>query len=135
MKDFKIGKKIMVIFGIVVVIFTVNILFSIIGILYGGNKFRDFYEYSYPLSTTTLDMRRSLQSTVKAVSISTLTDDNTEIQKYINEADSEMEGIRESLAFLTTVYRGDKARLEQMAALLEEARNYRRQVQELSQNN
>lgn len=56
MKNLKIGKKLIVTFGITIALFLVMGIICIIGLTYSGNQFKSFYSYSYPLSTTTLEI-------------------------------------------------------------------------------
>lgn len=135
MKDFKISKKFLVTFGTIVVLFVGTILVAVCGLLYSGNQFRVFYEYSYPLSNKTLDIRRGLQNSIKALGISILTEDEAETQKYIEEVETQVSGVRDNLTYLQDVYRGDTSRLEAAVSMLDEASEVRRQVQELSASN
>lgn len=135
MKDFKISKKFLVTFGTIVVLFVGTILVAVCGLVYSGNQFRVFYEYSYPLSNKTLDIRRGLQNSIKALGISILTEDEAETQKYIEEVETQVSGIRDNLTYLQDVYRGDTSRLETAVSMLDEASEVRQQVQELSASN
>lgn len=46
-------------------------IICIIGLTYGGNQFKDFYGYNYPLSSTALEIRRGLNVTYLAKSLTT----------------------------------------------------------------
>lgn len=135
MKDFKIGKKIMVTFSIIVALFLVTVLIAIFGLVYSGNQFKDFHGYSYPLSTKTLDIRRGLQASIKSLGLSMLTSDPETTQEYISEAENQAAQINEELTYLRNTYRGDTSRLEEAAQMLSQAKEYRTQIQELSANN
>ena len=135
MKDYKIGKKILVTFGIVIALFLVTILVETFGLVYSGNQFKDFYEYSYPLSNKTLDIRRGIQTSIKALGLSMLNEDEEKTQEYIDEVETQMAGVRENLTYLLENYRGDKSRLQEAEGMLNEATGYRTQIQELSAAN
>lgn len=132
MKDFKIGKKIIVTFGVVMAMFIVTIVVSIFGLSYSGNQFKDFYEYSYPLSNRTLDIRRGLQASVKALGFSMVNKNADEVAGYLAEVETEIGTVRDNLDHLIEVYRGDTSRLQQVVAKLDEAKEFRAQIQELS---
>lgn len=135
MKDFKIGKKLLVTFGVIVAMFLGTILVAAIGLIYSGNQFRDFYEYSYPLSNTTLEIRRGIQTSIKALGMSMLQEDEQGTQESIREVETQLSGVNENLNFLKDTFRGDKSRLEEAGSMLEKANGYRMQIQELAAAN
>lgn len=135
MKNLKIGKKLLLTFFIIVAMFLTTVIVAIWGLNYSGNQFKDFYEYSYPVSNTTLEIRRGLQTSVKALGLSMLTDDEAEINHYILEADEQMKGVQDNFAYLLQNYRGDTSRLQEALSKLEQAKKYRIEVQELSAEN
>lgn len=132
MKNLKIGKKLIVTFSITIASFLVMGLMCIFGLTYSGNQFEDFYSYSYPLSNTTLEVRRGLQASMKALSSSMLTEDDNETNQFISEAETEAAGVRESLNYLIDTFRGDTARLKEAMDLVTSAGEYRIQIQELA---
>lgn len=135
MKDFKIGKKILVTFGIIVVTFLVTLLIAIIGLIYSGNQFKNFYEYSYPLSTTTIEIRRELQDAVKSVGLTMLTNDEAVVEEYVAEAEGQMELVNQNLEFLLNTFRGDNSRLKQAQEKVAEVKGFQEEIQELSEAN
>lgn len=135
MKNLKIGKKLTVTFGITIAMFLVMGIISILGLTYGGNQFKDFYDYSYPMSVKTVEVRKSLQSAMKALSISLLTEDKAEVEKFIAEVEKEIANARETLNYLNENYRGDNTRIQQALDTLDVAKGYREQIQELSKQN
>ena len=132
MKNLKIGKKLIVTFAIILAMFLVTIVVSIFGLNFGGSQFKDFYEYSYPLSVKTTDIRRGIQTSVKALGLSMLTEDPQKAQSYIDEVNTQMAGVQENLNYLKENYRGDTSRIEAALQTLTEAKQYRQQIQELS---
>lgn len=135
MKNFKIGKKLVVTFGIIGALFLVTILVSIAGLVYSGNQFKDFYEYSYPLSNQTVNIRRGIQASIKSLGLSLLTEDVIETKGYVEAVDTEMEGVSSNLNYLLKTYRGDTGRIEEALNALEEVNVYREQIEELSEAN
>lgn len=79
-KNIKIGIKLFVIFGIILGMMLAMIVVAVGGLQFGNNHFREFYEYSYPMSNRTIDVRRGLQMSIKALGLSMLTDDPTMVQ-------------------------------------------------------
>lgn len=135
MKNYKIGKKLIVSFGITLVMFFVTVAIFIVGLVYSSNSFSEFYNYSYPLSTKTVDVRRAVQRGLKATAVTMLTDDAESVASYQSEAEESMEEIKESLNYLKDTYKGDTTRIEETLTLLEGAEDYRLQIQELATAN
>lgn len=135
MKNLKIGKKLIVTFGITIAMFLFMGIVCVIGLTYGGSQFKDFYTYSYPMSTKTLEIRREVQATLKALSISMLTEDETETKTYISEVEAGVEEMQKNLNYLKENYRGDTARIMEAINMMDQARVYRLEIQELSQSN
>lgn len=132
MKNLKIGKKLIVTFSITIASFLIMGLMCIFGLTYSGNQFEDFYSYSYPLSTTTIEIRRNLQTSMKALSSSMLTEDADETAQFISEAEDEAAQMRNNLSYLIDTFRGDTARLKEAMDLVESGGEYRTRIQELA---
>lgn len=135
MKNYKIGKKLLIVFAIIITFFVGTGLVSSLGLRYSGNQFEDFYSYSYPMSNTTIEVRRSIQSAIKNLGMSMLTEDVEDTETFLNEADSEMQLASESLNYLLENYRGDTARISQAIAQMDMANKSRVQVEELAAAN
>lgn len=135
MKNLKIGKKLTVTFGSIIALFLVMGTICIFGLTYSGNQFRDFYHYSYPLSNKTLEICKELQATMKALSISILTEDETQTNNYLKEVESETINIRENINFLIDNYRGDTTRIQNALDLLDKATVFQLQIQDLAKQN
>ena len=131
MKDYKIEKKLIVSFGIVLAMFFFTVVVFLMGMLYVKNQFKDFYEYAYELSKGTLDSRVSVQGGVKSVAITLLTDDEASIERFLTDADTYMTRLADKLEILKNTYRGDKTRVNETIATLQEAEQYRKQLNEL----
>lgn len=135
MKNYKIGKKLFIVFAIIIAFFVGTGLVSSLGLRYSGNQFEDFYSYSYPMSNTTIEVRRSIQSAIKNLGMSMLTEDVEDTETFLNEADSEMQLASESLTYLLENYRGDTARISEAIAQMDMANKSRVQVEELAAAN
>lgn len=135
MKNLKIGRKLLVVFGVIIALFAITIALFIYGLTFSGNQFEDFYTYAYPLSNKTLDVRRGIQMTIKAVGITMITDDLTVTNAYIAEAEEQIAGVQKNLEELKAEFRGDTTRIEEALTLMETAAGYREQVQTLAAAN
>ena len=135
MKNYKIKKKLSVTFTITLALFMVTVIVSIFGLTYGGNQIKDFYNYTYKLSNTTLDIRRGLQTSIKALGLSMLTEDKTQSNNYINEVETQMQSVRDNLQWLLDNYRGDKTNISNALNGLDGIKNTREQIQSLAAQN
>lgn len=135
MKNFKISRKLIVIFSVIMVMFLITVSFALYGMNYGGSQFKDFYEYSYPMSTKTLEIRRGLQTSVKSLGLSMLTNDETKVSNYLTETEQQLEGVKNNFNYLLENYRGDKSRLNEALSKMDQAKEYRTQIQSLAAAN
>lgn len=135
MKNLKIGKKLFVTFGIIIVLFLVSLIVSIVSLNQANNNFRDFYTNGYPVSIKTTDMRRATQTGLKCIALTMLTDDIKETQDYIAQANDQFDSLPESFAFLRENFRGDMSILDRAQTVMDEAKPYRLQIVELARQN
>lgn len=135
MRNLKIGKKLILVFGSIIVLFMITVIFAASALDTSGEQFKDFYTYTYPMSMKTLEVRRGIQISIKNLSKSMLTQDEAKVQTYIGQTEQEMQGVEENLRFLQDNYRGDTSRVKQALDLLTDAREYRLRIQELAAQN
>lgn len=108
MKNLKIGKKLIITFGIIIMLFLISITISIISLSTTDGNFKDFYTNGYPVSNKTTDMRRATQTGLKNIALSMLTDDVSETQNYITKANEEFSNLDEGFKYLQQNFRGEK---------------------------
>ena len=135
MKNLKIGKKLFFTFGIIIVLFLVTTFMSFFSLTSTADSFTDFYTNGYPVSNKTTEMRRAIQSAIKNISYSMLETDVAKTNEYIAAADDDMKTLAEGFAFMEQNYRGDMSIISKAKALLDESKQYRTQVTELSAQN
>lgn len=135
MKNLKIGKKLFVTFGIIIVLFLVSLIVSIVSLNNAGGNFKDFYTNGYPVSLKTTDMRRATQTGLKCIALTMLTDDLNETQSYIAQANEQFESLAEGFTYLRENYRGDASVLDKVERIMNEAKPYRLQIVELASQN
>lgn len=135
MKNFKIGKKLAVTFGIIIVLFLVAIVVAITSLNSASKNFSDFYTNGYPVSVTTTEMRRATQTGLKNIALSILTDDVSESNSYITQANEQLDGLAASFTFLKENYRGDNSLIVEAENTLDEAKPYRETILRLAGNN
>ncbi|WP_321022932.1 HAMP domain-containing methyl-accepting chemotaxis protein [Enterocloster bolteae] len=116
MKNLKIGKKLIVTFGVIIILFLISLMVSIMSLSNSGKNFGDFYTVGYPVSNKTTDMCRATQTGLKCIAISMLT-------------------LSPGFDYLRQNFRGDKAVLDQAQKILEEAKPYRIEILDLAGQN
>lgn len=132
MKNFKIGRKLIVTFGIILVFFLATVAMSLYGMVYGSGQYGEFYNYSYQISNKTLETRRALQAGLKYVSMSMLTEDEQLSETYVSKASDEIETANNTLIYLRDTYKGDVTRIEEALTMMTQAVEYRNQINELA---
>lgn len=135
MKNLKIGKKLLVTFGVIIVLLLGTILLSLAALNRTGGQFTDFYEYSYPMATKTLEIRRGIQESIKFLSMSMLTEDEQETAGYISDLEKDLTAVRENFNYLMQNYRGDTSRIQEALNMLDQAKVIRSEIQSLSSVN
>ena len=135
MKNLKIGKKLIVTFGVIIILFLISLMVSIMSLSNSGKNFGDFYTVGYPVSNKTTDMCRATQTGLKCIAISMLTDDAAETQNYITQANEQFNTLSPGFDYLRQNFRGDKAVLDQAQKILEEAKPYRIEILDLAGQN
>lgn len=135
MKNLKIGKKLVVTFAIILAMFLVTVCIFLFGLLFSSNQFDDFYSYAYPVSNSTLDVRRAIQYSIKSLSMSMLTVDVEDSETYISECDAETASAIGTLNELLETFRGDTTRIQEALTALDNALLYQTQIQELAAQN
>ena len=135
MKNLKIGKKLLLTFGVIIALFLITIFMSFYSLESTSDSFTDFYTNGYPVSGKTIEMRRAIQSAIKNIAFSMLETDVKKTEEYIASADENMQELSEGFDFMEKNYRGDMSIITQARALLEESKQYRTKVTELAAQN
>lgn len=135
MKNLKIGKKLLITFGIIIAIFLVTVIMAILGLNSTSASFTDFYTNGYPVSNRTTEMRRGIQTAVKDIGFSILEMDVQKTEEFIAAADKELTSLAEDFAFMKENYRGDISEIQRAEDLLEQSKNIRKQITDLSAQN
>ena len=89
MKNLKIGKKLIVTFGVIIILFLISLMVTIVSLNNSGKNFKEFYTVGYPVSNKTTDMRRATQTGLKCIALSMLTDDTAVTKNYITQANEQ----------------------------------------------
>lgn len=135
MKNYKIKKKFLVIFGTIISMLLIVSILSIVGLGTVMQKYKEFYEKPYQITNYAMEMRRSIQSYAKNVGYATMVSDKAGTQSYLDNGQSDIESLNEGYDFMLKNFRGDMAIVEGFMQDMESISDYRDEMNDLALNN
>ena len=135
MKNLKIGKRIGLAFGAILVLFLLVSTISVISLRQNNGKFVDFFNNGHQIDVQTLEMRRDIQSAAKNVGYATMSLDLKTTGEYIDAAEADLEAFHSKIQFLRENYQGDQSLVDSIENTLNEAESYKDQVFGLAREN
>ena len=132
MKNFKIRKKLIVTFGIVLLLFIGAMVSATIGMRTLSDDFKTFYEGPYVTSNSSMSIRRILQGLEKDI-LSMITD-SSNIDVHIQSMDNMLEELNNEITIMeeNLINEESKELLKQIKLNIEEGAEYRKQIVELA---
>lgn len=100
MKNFKIGKKLIVTFGVILSFFLVTVLLSIFSLINTANNFTDFYETPFEVTNKSADLRTNIQEFAKLLGYSTMETDSGKTAEYIKSANDTIQKLRDGTTYM-----------------------------------
>jgi methyl-accepting chemotaxis protein len=85
LKNYKIGKKLFVVFAIITVLFVVSSIVSIVGLVVVGQQTQSFYDRPFQNVQQTADMRVGIQRIIKSALIAASSEDAAVTQSALDE--------------------------------------------------
>lgn len=135
MKNLKIGKRIALAFGTILVLFIIVASVSLISLRQSNSKFMDFFNNGHQVSVVTLDMRREIQSAAQNVGYATMSLDLATTGSYIDAAAADLERFQEGIQYLRKNYNGDQSLIDSIENTIKEVQTNKDQVFELARQN
>ena len=136
MKNLRIGKRIGLAFGIILVLFLVASCISFVGMRQNNSRLADFFQNGHRASLNAVEMRLEIQTAAQNMAYATLSTDADTTEQYMKAADSNMENFAKDFQLLKEQYQGDQSVLADMEANMKELELHKNQVFELvNQNN
>ncbi|WP_124068264.1 HAMP domain-containing methyl-accepting chemotaxis protein [Clostridium sp. E02] len=132
MKNLKIGKRITIAFGIILILFLVVSSTSLYALVSNNGKFTKFYTNGHQVTMLTVEMGQSIESAAKDVGYATMSLDLNTRSKYIDAAEVEIDNLRAGVQTLRETYKGDQSVVDRIEKTLDEAEPYKKQVFELA---
>ncbi len=134
-KNLKVRTKLLVAFGIVIVLYVITVIAASIGLRSTSNGLGDFYQVPYPMVSHAL----KVDSTSKAIQLDVYrayeAENDAEYQETLTRIDAEADTLQKAIASLDACYEGDKSLLEQVNTFLEQTSTARAEATELLNNN
>jgi len=135
MKNLKIGKKLLITFGIIIILLLVTIIMSILGFVSISNSYTNFYNKPYTITNKTMDMRRTIQSAAKNISYTMMTTDKEKKLEFSEQAKNELESLEEDIKFLRENYTGNVELINSFEKTMIDTREVRNEIIDLARNN
>ncbi len=132
MKNYKIGKKLTIAFGSVIVVLGIMAAAAIIGLTVVSSNFTTFYDGPYQTTTIAMDIRRAMQQTEKHLILSLLTTDKETIEQEISTSTTAIELVKENLEKLEQSFTGDKTLIAETEPILLEGGPLREELYALT---
>lgn len=132
MKNLRIGKKLLLTFMLIILLFCGTVFLAITGLNRNSEKYSEFYNVGYQVTNKVMNMRRGLQIIVKDLAFITIEEDESKRQTYQEDIDKELDLLQENGQWLFENFDGDASLLEAFSANITEAVTLQKEVIEIS---
>ena len=110
------------------------VVFSI-GLLYISNAYRTFYVETYRQALTATETRTALQTAMKALSITMLTNDEERVAYYQEQTQNNITIVNEALDYLLVNAKGETTKIQETITLLDNSEATRAMIEEYAAQN
>ena len=131
MKNLKIGKKLLITFGTIILLYLITILVTQLSMRTLGGNLEEFYKVNYQVNVKTMDMRRAMQRAMKSIALSLHVEDTASTQSYLADADEQLTSVESMITELQKIYPEGKSIMEQVESLMEQSNEYWDQIEDL----
>ena len=135
MRNFKVGKRILMAFGIILVVFLLVTGVSMLSTQQSNGKFVNFFNVGHQVTIRTIEMEQNVEAAAKNMGYATMSLDLATTGSYIDSAEAELTKLNEGIQYLKQNYKGDQSLIEDIEKALEEAQPYKEEVFSLARNN
>ena len=115
MRNLRIGKKLLVTFMLIIVLFCVTVATAIMGLEQNAEKYSEFYNVGFQITNKVMSMRRGLQVVVKDLAFITIEDEQEKSDAYLEEMQKELKTMEEEAGWLFENFTGDQELLNAFA--------------------
>ena len=135
MKNLKVGKKFLLVFGSIIVCTTLALIITISGLVNTANRYTYFYTKNYLVVSRIGDMGMDLQGGAKSLALSTMESVDTGIERAVSDATSQYTAYEESRTWINENYEGDKTLLNDVGNKIASVESVMQQIIALSREN
>lgn len=128
MKNLKIAKKLLITFGIIIFMLCATVIIAIVSLTNTYRNFETFYNIPYEITNRSMDMRRAIQSTAKNLGYATMSEDKDDTANYVQEAQNDLQSLRDGIAFMKENFRGDMTLVNNFESIMSSVTTERDQV-------
>lgn len=106
-----------------------------IGLLYISNAYRIFYVETYRQALTATETRTAIQTAMKALSITMLTNDEERVAYYQEQTQNNITIVNEALDYLLVNAKGETTKIQETITLLDNSEATRAMIEEYAAQN
>ena len=107
MKNLKVGKKFLLAFGLILIMFVIAVISAGVGIRRSKASYRRFYEQEYEAITSVYQMQISLQEGLKELLLAVVESDQDETNRMVQKVNEDLQSVQTQLQSIYEVYSGD----------------------------
>lgn len=107
MKNLKIGKKLLITFMLIVILFCGTVATAIMGLQKNAEKYSDFYNVGYQITNKVMSMRRGMQVIAKDLAFVTIDNDMQARDTYLEDIQKELDLLETNATWLSANFTGD----------------------------
>ena len=135
MRNLRIGKKLLVTFMIIILLFCGTVATAIQGLGQNEEKYSEFYNVGYKITNKIMSMRRGLQIIVKDIGFITIEDDAAKSESYTEDIQKELALLKENATWLFENFEGDEELLNSFSQEVTKATEMQEVVINTAKNN
>ena len=104
MKNLRIGTKLLVTFMLIILLFCATVAVAITGLRQNAEKYSEFYNVGYQITSKVMNMRRGLQIIVKDLTFITIETDDAKSDAYLSDMKKELSLLEENATWLCIAF-------------------------------
>ncbi len=121
MKNLRIGKKLLLTFMLIILLFCGTVATAISGLRENADKYSDFYHVGYRITNNIMNMRRGLQIIVKDLTFITIEEDAEKSKVHSEDLQKELKLLENNANWLFENFKNEPELLETFAAEIAKA--------------
>ncbi len=118
MKNLKVGKKFLLAFGLILIMFVIAVISAGVGIRRSKASYRRFYEQEYEAITSVYQMQISLQEGLKELLLAVVESDQNETNRMVQKVNEDLQSVQTQLQSIYEIYSGDVSLLKNFETMM-----------------